>query len=46
MNASSSTMTPAMRTAAAIATGETQPPVHGIRHPVITAGISPAPRPV
>src|SRR4051812_34360045 len=46
MNASSSTMTPLrMAMAATIATGETQSPVHGIRHPVISPGISPATTP-
>src|SRR3954452_16401215 len=45
-NASSSTRTPLrMTTAATIATGAAQPPVHVIRHPVIRAGISPATTP-
>ena len=46
MNASSSTTTPLRMTATAtIATGTARPPVHGIRHPVITQGISPATTP-
>src|SRR3954449_2113896 len=45
-NASSSTLTPLRTTTAAtIATGELQPPVHGIRHPVIAAGTRPATTP-
>src|SRR4051794_7587621 len=39
-------MTPLrMAMAATIATGETQSPVHGIPHPVISPGISPATTP-
>src|SRR3954467_1020076 len=45
-NASSRTTIPVrMTTAAAIPAGETQPPAHGTRHPVISPGTSPATTP-